>query len=346
MKALVKFQNGPGNMEVRQVEEPEPGYDQVKIKVEAASICSSDMLYWSAPDMSGRLRVPVILGHEGAGVVTEVGAGVRHVKVGDRVVAETTLETCQQCEACLEGRYNNCNGRRGLGSSANGFFAEYVIARGASVHKIPDDLDFDAASLMEPFTCAVHALLERTRIQPYHFVLVSGPGPIGLFAAQVAKLCGATVFVSGTRRGKPRLELAMKLGADAVINSNEEDVVERVMELTGGRGVDVAVECAGVESAILACLQALKKHGEYVALGAMHSGVLSQLDYNDIFAKEIRINCACSTTPASWSKTLRLVEEKKAHLAELVTHTMKLEDWEEGFQKVLNREAIKVVFHP
>ena len=221
MKALVKFQNGPGNMEVRQVEEPEPGYDQVKIKVEAASICSSDMLYWSAPDMSGRLRVPVILGHEGAGVVTEVGAGVRHVKVGDRVVAETTLETCQQCEACLEGRYNNCNGRRGLGSSANGFFAEYVIARGASVHKIPDDLDFDAASLMEPFTCAVHALLERTRIQPYHFVLVSGPGPIGLFAAQVAKLCGATVFVSGTRRGKPRLELAMKLGADAVINSNE-----------------------------------------------------------------------------------------------------------------------------
>lgn len=333
-------------MEIREVEEPTAGYGQVKIRVRAASICSSDMLYWNAPDMSGRLKVPVILGHEGAGEVVEVGPGVPGIRVGDRVIAETTFEICQQCEACLEGRYNNCDQRRGLGSSANGFFAEFVVARGSSVHRIPDGLDYDAAALMEPLTCAVHALLERTRIRPYDFVLVSGPGPIGLFAAQVAKACGATVFVSGTRRGRPRLELAQRLGADGVINTNEEDLVERVMELTGGRGVDVAVECAGVESAILGCFQSLKKHGEYVALGAMHSGELQKLDYNALFSRELRISCACSTTPSAWNKSLRLVEERKIRLGELVTHTMKLEDWEAGFEKVLNREAIKVVFHP
>lgn len=346
MKALVKYQNGPGNMAIMDIPEPTPGYGQVKIRVKAASICSSDQMYYHAPDMSARLNVPVILGHEGSGEVVAVGEGVTHVKVGDRVIAETTLELCHECEACLEGRYNNCNHRKGLGSSANGFFAEYVIARGESVHKIPDWLPFDDAALMEPLTCSVQALLEATRIMPYHYVLVSGPGPIGLFAAQVAKTCGATVIVSGTRRGKPRLELSQKLGSDYIINTQDENLYERCMEITGGRGIDIAVECSGVEAAIKDCIAVLKKAGEYVALGAIHSGKHVDFDYNSLFGRCIRINSSCSTSPSSWNKTLRLVEEKKINLGALVTHTMDLDDWEEGFTKVENREAIKVVFHP
>ena len=346
MKALVKYKNGTGNMEIQEVPDPIVGYGQVKIKVMAASICSSDQMYYYAPDMGTRLRCPVILGHEGSGVVVEVGEGVDHVKVGDRVVSETTFEICGVCDACMEGRYSQCVKRRGLGSSADGFFAEYVLARGASVHKIPDDLSFDAAALMEPMTCAVHALLERMRIMPYDYVLVSGPGPIGLFAAQVAKCCGATVIVSGTTRGEPRLALAKKLGADYTVNSQKEDLYERVMEITGGRGADVAVECAGVEKAIQDCFRCLKKSGEYMALGAMHHGVMKEFDYNVPFSKEIRMNTSCSTIPSSWNKALRLVEEGKIVLGDLVTHTLPLDQWEEGFEKVANREAIKVVFHP
>jgi L-iditol 2-dehydrogenase len=136
------------------------------------------------------------------------------------------------------------------------------------------------------------------------------------------------------------------MGIDYVVNTQDEDLVARVMEITGGRGADIAVECAGVEKAINDCMASLKKCGEFVGLGAIHSGAPIGLDYNTQFSRELRISYASSTTPSAWSKTLRLTEEGKINLKALVTHAMDLEDWEEGFKKVLNREAIKVVFHP
>jgi L-iditol 2-dehydrogenase len=344
----VKYELGKGKLRVQEMPEPKPLFNQVKIKVKAASICSSDMSYWLSESVSYRLNPPVILGHEGSGVVVEVGEGVHHVKPGDRVIAETTIETCLECDACMNGQFNNCTRRKGLGSSANGFFAEYVVALDRSVHKIPDHLSFEAAALLEPMTCAIHGVMEKADVRPYHTVLVSGPGPIGLFAAQAAKICGATVILSGTTRGLPRLKLAESFGIDHTINSNTEDVTEVVNQITKGRGVDVAFECSGAQSAIYACMESLKFGGTYVWLGGMSSnnGELC-IEYNKLFGgKELKLIGARSTTPAAWNMALRLVEQKKMHVQELVTHTLPLEEWEKGFGMVMNREAIKVILNP
>jgi len=349
MKAVVKYAPGRGNIALRHVPEPVPACDQVKIKVMAASICSSDMLYWQREDMSHRIRCPVILGHEGAGVAVEVGERVRHVKPGDRVLAETTLQVCNACDACADGRYNDCKGRKGLGSSADGFFAQYMVALGRSVHVIPDFVSFQEAALMEPVSCVTHAIFEQGNIRPYHEVLVSGPGPIGLFSAQIAKLCGATVIVSGTRRSLPRLRLAVDLGfADHIVNSSQENLKQRVMELTEGRGVDVVLECSGAAVAIAGSLEALKDNGTLLWMGAMHTdeGVM-ELPLNHLLIdRQLHLIGARSSTPASWGQALRLLRQKKLYTKELVGPSLPLENWEKGFQMVQNREAIKVILAP
>ena len=351
MKALVKCAPGAGNLRVMEMPEPTPACGQVKIKVAAASICIADVgYYWKAEDTLQRLKTPVILGHEGSGVVVEVGPGVTHLRPGDRVTAETTLHTCKECDACRNGLYNDCKHRRGLGSSADGFFAEYVIAADASIHKIPDWLSFEAAAVLEPLACVTHGIFGQPGwggISPYHEVLITGPGPIGLFAAQVAKLCGATVILSGTSRGMERLRLAQRFGVDHIINSTEENVEARVMELTQGRGVDIALECSGTVPAMENCFASLKHSGLYIWLAPHHHGVEYNLPLTDFFIRrQLRVAGARSSTPAAWDKALRLVRQGKIHAQELVSCILPLEDWERGFQMVEDREAIKVILDP
>ncbi|MDL2220185.1 alcohol dehydrogenase catalytic domain-containing protein [Eubacteriales bacterium OttesenSCG-928-N14] len=348
MKAVVKYDLGPGKMRVQEMPDPVAAYDQVVIEVKAASICSSDMHYWKAPDTGSRLRPPVILGHEGTGIVTQVGDGVHHVKVGDRVVAETTLETCHVCDACMEGSYNNCRNRKGLGSSANGYFAEYVVALGNSVHKLPDNLSFEEGALLEPLCCTVRAVTHMMDVKPYHHVLVSGAGPIGLFAAQVAKACGATVIQTDTTVGEHRLELSRQFGIDRTVNVQKEKLADVIADVTKGRGVDYALDATAAVPAIQSCIDSIKPGGQFMFLAGVNTenGEMA-INVQKLFGiGEIGLLTSRSTTPLDWYHTLRLAEMGKIHLKEIISHQLPLDEWETGFNLVESRQANKVVFNP
>lgn len=321
--------------------------NQVKIRVRAASICSSDIMYWLTEN--ARLKPPVTLGHEGSGEIVGVGKDVSNLKIGDRVIATTTQYVCNQCDSCLRGEYNNCDNRTGLGSSANGYFAEFLVATEKSVMKIPNQLSFEEAALLEPLSCVVHGTLERIKITPMDHVLIAGPGPIGLFAAQLAQICGANVILTGTTNSLPRLLLAKnQLGIANIVNSSEDGFNNKIMELTHGNGVDILVDCTGNKESITNNANLLKKCGLALFFGVIHSDNDEiMVSYNDMFVKrELTLIGARSTTPISWGMTFRLIRDNKINLFDMISHTFPLTNWEEAFNLVKSKIGNKVVLIP
>ena len=242
MLGVVKTARGKGNVEVREVAERSPGPGEVKIAVRNAGICGTDLHIYHDHFMS---NPPVVMGHEFCGEVAEVGRGVTAYAPGDRVTCETAARTCGRCRFCRRGDYNLCNDRLGFGYGVDGAFTNFVIARQALLHRLPDNVDFIAGALTEPLACAVHGVIHLTRVQAGDVVVVTGPGPIGLMVAQVAKAEGGCVILLGTSRDAARLKVARNLGLAGVMNLDEEDAVSFVRELTGGFGADVVFESAG-----------------------------------------------------------------------------------------------------
>ncbi len=244
MKALVKYGKGENDIELREISEPIPQTNEVKVKVEATGICGTDLYGYSA------LKPPVVLGHETAGVVVEVGEEVKNVKVGDRVTTETTAYICGQCKFCQSKDYNLCIHRKGLGSAVNGAFAEYFVIRKESIHQIPTNIDFNSASLFEPLSCATHAVTEQANLLPHETVLVLGPGSLGLLTAQIAKSLGARVIICGIEGDEKRLSTAKKIGIDQIFNIRKKDIKNYLSKLTVGYGVVVVFECSGSVEAV------------------------------------------------------------------------------------------------
>ena len=237
MNAIVKeFPGENGTFFRTEIAEPTPGYGQVKVKVMAASICASDVHALYNGLMADRYRYPVVIGHEGAGVVVEVGEGVHGIKVGDRVTAETTLTACGTCEYCRRSETNMCANRKGLGSLADGYFAQYCIVAEKSCHKLADDVTYEIGALAEPFACAVHAVCTLTHPLPGDVVLVMGPGPMGQMVASIAKLAGCVVVMAGITGDEERLAFAQEhYGVQHVIDTMKVNVKEYVQNLSDGR---------------------------------------------------------------------------------------------------------------
>lgn len=348
MKGLVKFDFGPDYTELRtNLKEPSAGPGQVKIKVDTATICGSDVhVLFDILKADGRYKMPVILGHEGSGVVVEVGEGVNQYREGDRVVSETTFSTCKHCEYCYESLYNCCSERVGLGSGVDGFFADYVIANERSVHLIPANVSLEAAAMTEPLATVTHGIIDRTQIKSGDFVLVTGPGPIGLLAAQVARASGAIVVISGIDQDIKRLELARNiLKFTHVVNSQQDDLKTYMMDLTHNRGCDFVYECSGAKPAIAQGFDCLKKMGEFVAIaGVMGNFEIDAIRY--VYGKEITFKGVKSTIPASWTRSLRLLEYGLVDTESLITHRLPLQDWLEGYKLARDGEAVKVALKP
>jgi len=337
MKALMKLKNG--RITLMDVPEPVPGPGEVKVLVKATGICGSDLYGYSA------VKPPVVLGHETAGVVAEVGEGVRKVKVGDRVTAETTAYICGKCRFCQSGDYNLCSERRGLGSRANGAFARYFVIREESIHHLPSHIDFAEGALTEPLACATHAVMEQAKISPDNVVLVIGPGPLGLLVGQVAKAQGARVIICGLTGDEERLVLAKDLGLDFGLNLQEVDISRFISEITNGCGVDAAFECAGAPEAVQLGLKLVRKRGKYIQVGILHEPV--NLNLNDVlFGREINLTGSHTQRPSSWSKALRLIEEGKVNLRPLITDCFPLKEWERAFEIARVRNSIKVMLYP
>jgi len=346
VKALVRRSFAAGDMVLADVPEPSPGPGMVKIRVEYAGICSSDVgvLKMELTPAFKRLRPPVVAGHEGVGTVVEVGPGVSRVRMGDRVVSETTLVACGVCRYCRSGYSNKCIDRRSLGWSANGYYAEYLIANELYCHKIADAVDSRAAALLEPFSCTVKAVMHESVLQPGDVALVFGPGPIGQCLAQVAKLLGAYVVVVGTCHSRARLELARQLGADEVWMTPDEDVVERIRDLTRGYGADAVYDCVGSQASLSTGLQCVRPKGQFVFVSGNKQPL--QIDCFHILVDEIRITAAEGGSPLSWEKAVDLVNRRLVNLAPLVSDIFPLARWTEAFAQVDRREGLKVLLQP
>lgn len=339
MKALTKVELGFGNLELLDIEEPKVKDDLVKIKVEYGGICGSDIHSYKG---EYKVNVPVVLGHEFAGVVTEIGKDVTKIKVGDRVTSETTFKTCEECDFCKSKDYNLCPIRKGIGTQVDGSFAEYVLSREESVHVLADNVSTLAASLTEPLACCVHAALERTLIKKDDIVLVIGPGPMGLLLSQVAKSQGAYVILSGVSKDKKRLDFALELGVDMVVDSQTEGLDEIVMEKTNGYGADKGFDCSGVAPAVNQGLKLIRKQGDFVQVG-IFAKRYDEIDLESIVQREIRYIGSRSQKPSSWVTSLKLLEEGKVDTEVLITKIVELENWNEALDAVLEGNEIKAV---
>ena len=343
MKALVKYAAGPGNMEIRDVPEPSAGPGQIKIQILHAGICGSDLHIYHS-DIAIPVRPPVTTGHEFSGIIAEIGEGVEGFAVGERVVSETAYEYCGSCDYCSEGYYNLCNNRRTLGYWYNGIFTNYTVVPAGRVHKIPAGVSEISAAMTEPLACVCHAIYDLCRIVAGDLVLVSGPGAIGLMAMQVAKAHGARVVVSGMEQDKPRLALAQRLGADLVVNIQEESLEEAVMARSQGYGADVVLECSGSAAAIDTGLNLIKKRGWFTQIGL--PGKKLEFDVEKVCYKELHFSGSLGSRKSSWRRALALQGNGQVSLEPLADVRLPLSEWQEAFRRFEAKDGCKFFLSP
>jgi L-iditol 2-dehydrogenase len=342
MKALVKYASGNGNVGIRDVEEPTPGPKQVKVEIAFCGVCGTDL---HVLHDTFRNFPPVILGHEFAGTVVEVGSEVETVAVGDRVTGlGATAVTCGECEYCRQGYFIFCSRRRGMGHGVNGAFTRYVLLRPDQCYKIPANFSLEEAAMSEPFAAAVQAVEEITPVRLGDTALVSGPGPIGLLCLKLLVAAGVKTIVAGAPGDDERLAAAMRYGAHAVINVGEQNLVATVKEITGGRGADVAFECAGVAASVRGCLEALRPMGQLTQVAI--SGKEIQFPIDMIFYKQLTMRGSITYTANTWRRMMEIYATGKIDFSDMISVKLPITEWEQAFDLVVSKQAVKVLMYP
>ncbi len=342
MKALLKHEAGRGAQLVN-VPIPRPGQGEILVKIRATSICGTDVhIYTWDPWAQGRIKTPLIFGHEFAGDVVEVGPGVSSVKVGDYVSAETHI-VCNTCVQCRTGRAHVCQAYQIIGVDRQGCFAEYIVIPAVNAWHNPPEMDPAVAALQEPLGNAVHTAFAGELTAKT--VLVTGCGPIGILAAGVARAVGASRVIAADLNNY-RLGLAKQLGATDIINSAERDLTESVSALLGSEGVDVVLEMSGAVSAINQGLQLLKNGGRMSILGIPAKPVAIDVA-RDIVFKGVTVNGITGRTMYdTWYKTRGLLESGSLKVEPLITHRFPLEEFEQAFEVMISGNSGKVVLIP
>lgn len=286
-KMKVAIMEGIGKMGFTEREIPCPAEGEVLVKLEYVGICGSDLHYYENGAIGNFVvEPPFVLGHEAGGTVIEVGRGVTHLKAGDRVALEPG-KTCGKCEFCREGKYNLCPDVVFFATPpVDGVFQEYVAHEAALCFKLPDGVSTMEGALIEPLAVGFHAA-NQGNAHAGQTAVVFGAGCIGLVTLLALKAEGVSNTTVVDIMPK-RLEKALELGAGAVINGAKEDAAARIMELTGGRGVDVVIETAGTEITTNQCICAAKKGGTIVLVGYSRTGKMT-LNVSEALDKELTI---------------------------------------------------------
>lgn len=340
MKALVNYSDRKGSIELREVKRPVPGHGQVLVRVKAAGVCGSDLHLWQGP-VSWVMRRPVVIGHEYAGIIEETGPGVEGWMTGDRVTGETAASICGVCVYCRTGNYNVCPHRKGFGTLFDGAMAEYMVVRQGILHRVPEGLSFEEAALTEPAAVAFNAVLVKSRPVPGDLIVIIGPGTIGLMALQMALLCSpAKTVVIGLSRDERRLELASRLGADAVIRSDKESPGDTVRALGDGLGAHLVVDAAGFASTVRQSMELVRPNGQITKIGWDAKGLDISLD--PLVAKAAAIQGTFSHTWETWERILALEARKRIELGSFA-ETYPLDQWETAFAEMSSLRIAKAV---
>jgi len=326
MKAAILYK--PMDMRVEEIDIPQIGSNEVLVKMKRVGICGSDIHFY----LKGRIasyivEKPLILGHECAGEVVEIGEDVSSIKIGQRVVIEPGF-VCGKCFYCRSGRYNLCREVKFYGAPHfHGAFAEYVTAPEQNVYPIPENISYEEGAMMEPLAVGMMAA-KMGKVGVNDVVAVLGAGPIGQMALQAAKVHGAPqIYV--TDLINYRLEYAKKYGASEIINAAKEDVASRIKEFTDGEGVDVVIDASGAPSAIQQAVDIVKPGGRIVFIGYPPEDV--PLPIPEIIYKELTlqgIHRYANVYPAA----IKAVSSGKAVVKPYVTHIFPFEKILEGFE--------------
>lgn len=334
MKAAV-FE-GPGKLVVKDVPIPEiESADQVLVEVEACSICGTDVHITSTPP--GYIATPgTILGHEFCGRIVKKGADVKHLEIGDRVVANPN-NYCGNCVYCRKNMPNECLHLEALGIDYNGAFAKYCLINGKVAYKIAQSVPAEVAACVEPLACAVNGL-GKVNVNPGDSAVIIGAGPIGLIIAQLIKASGASkIFLLET--SPFRAAFAQKLDpAFTVLNPLETDVPRRVLDETD-IGADVVFDMTG--SQVVTGVELVRKGGRLVLFG-VNKRARAELAQCEITTKEISV-LGTWLANATFPKAVKIVEQEAIDLKALITDVIELEDIHKGIAKLAAGQAVKVI---
>lgn len=343
MKQLLKFGEGRGCLEVKNVAIKPPSIKEVLIKVKTAAICGTDVhiFEWNKwAEEKYKSSLPLPLGHEFCGEVVEVGSFVENFKPGDRVTVETHL-SCGKCFYCRQGKPHICANLVLFSQSKAGCFSEYTTVPEGFLVKVPEGLSNEEGSLLEPFGVSVRAVTASHTTD--RSLLIQGCGPIGLFAIPVARALGVS-NIYAVEANPYRISLAKKMGADLVLNPQKGNVFESILELTCGVGVSSIIDFTGNITAIQNGFQYIQKAGIYVFVGLPSKKAEINIS-NDIVTREITMTgCYGRLLPETWLLSEKLLLSGKINILEAVTHKFPLEDFEEAFNLCESKDCGKILF--
>lgn len=347
MKALLLTQEK--QLEISDVPAPELADDTVLVRVAACGICGSDVHGFDGS--SGRRIPPLVMGHEAAGTVERVGTDVAGIQPGDRVTFDSTVY-CGECKFCQQGKINLCDARQVLGVSCgeyrrHGAFAELVAVPSRIVYKLPDDLPFEQAALIEAVSVAVHAVGMHTSDGEQlagKTAVVVGAGMIGLLIVQSLRAAGCE-RVLAVDIDDDRLNTAIEFGASHIINAKEVDVPTRVRELTEGVGAPLVLEAVGTTATIRSAIESACKGGDVTLVGNISPDV--EIPLQSVVTREITLQGSCASA-GEYPKCMELMASGAIDVAPLISATAPLETGPEWFERLYRREPglMKVVLTP
>ena len=344
MKAAVL--HNAKDLRVQEVNEPGVLSKQVKVKVEWAGICGSDLhaylhgLSMDPHPITGK-KPPLTLGHEFSGTIVEIGEGITKFKIGDRVAIEPLIY-CGECYACKRGYYNQCYKVGFVGLNCDGGFAEYVVVDENMLHVLPDNVSFEEGALIEPAAVSFYAVRE-SKLKPGDSVAIFGAGPIGLLTLLSAKAAGATKIIV-VDLSKERLQKASELGATTIIDGHRDDIVQTILQLTNG-GVSVAFECAGVQATMTNAVASVRQGGQVIEIAAYTKPV--SVDMGQIMFKAADITSALAYRHV-FPEVIDMVSTGRLDVKQVVTKKIAIDDIvEEGFNQLINDvKQAKILVRP
>lgn len=336
--AVVNFAPEKWSVELRDIERPSIGEEDVLLEVVNIGVCGSDLHQWTS-DHSWPVNYPVVLGHEFGGHIIEIGHRVTGWKEGDRVVSETAAIIDNNNPMSRRGLYNLDPSRKGFGYGVNGAMTKYVKVPARCLHKVPDQLSFEHACLTEPCCVAYSAVVENAHIKPGDRVVVLGPGPIGILCAAVAKLCGAEVLVVGLEADKERLRVAAKYNCERTTGDAGAWARER-----DGLGADCVIDAAGASATLKLALDLVRPKGHISKVGWGPQPLQFSLD--PLVQKNISLQGSFSHNWPIWERVIALLASKQLNVAPVIGGVWPISEWHTAFEQMHQGKVVKSVLKP
>ena len=336
--AVVNYAPEKGAVEIREVDKPAIGEEDVLLAVSHVGVCGSDLHQWTA-DHSWPVHYPVVLGHEFGGHIAETGSGVKEWKEGDRVVSETAAIIDENNPMSRQGKYNLDPTRKGFGYGVDGAMTRYVRVPARCLHNVPEKIPFEHACLTEPCSVAYNAVVENTRVRPGDRVLVLGPGTIGLLCAAVARICGAEVAVVGLKTDQHRLKIARQYGCEPIIG----DATGWAGEYDG-LGADCVIDAAGVSATLASALEWVRPGGSITKVGWGPQPLGYSLD--PLVQKNVTLQGSFSHNWPVWERVISLMRSGQLDVEPIVGGVWPVTEWQTAFEKMHQGEIVKSILKP